>query len=50
MRGLPLASMIKCHEVYTLLKNQRIEQIGRIPTRSLRDVDQSLRVALGIAT
>ena len=46
--GLPLGSVIKCNEVYTLFKEQLVEQIGRIPAKHVSDVDHALRVALGM--
>ena len=46
--GLPLGSVIKCNEVYTLFKEQLVEQMGSIPARHLSDVEQALRVALGL--
>jgi mRNA-degrading endonuclease toxin of MazEF toxin-antitoxin module len=45
---LSKASIIKCAEVYTLLKSQLGEVIGTLPREILARVDRALATALGL--
>ena len=46
--GLPSASVVKCGEVYTLLKAHLGERLGTLPTRYLELVDRALATALAL--
>jgi mRNA-degrading endonuclease toxin of MazEF toxin-antitoxin module len=46
--GLESASVVKCGEVYTLLKRQLVEAIGTFPLPWQRRVDEALAVALSL--
>lgn len=46
--GLDHASIVKCGEVYTLLKEQLREQVGSLPAALMREVDLALKVALSL--
>jgi mRNA-degrading endonuclease toxin of MazEF toxin-antitoxin module len=47
--GLPNASVVKCSEVYTLLKSHLGEYLGALPAMYLERVDRALATALGLA-
>ena len=47
--GLPNASVVKCSEVYTLLKSHLGEYLGALPATYLERVDRALATALGLA-
>lgn len=47
--GLPSASVVKCGEVYTLLKAHLGEYLGALPATYLERVDRALATALGLA-
>jgi len=44
--GLPVGSIAKCNEVYTLFKAQLGELLGTLPEEDMRRVDDALRIAL----
>lgn len=46
--GLRQASVAKCGEVYTLLKEQLEGQIGTLPADTMLQVDRALALALGL--
>ncbi len=46
--GLPVASVAKCGEVYTLLKSQLDGRVGMLRAEKMDEVDRSLAVALGL--
>ena len=46
--GLPLGSIVKCGEVYTVFKEQLGERLGTLPAEEMRRVDAALGVALGL--
>lgn len=46
--GLPLGSVAKCNEVYTLFKEQLGELLGTLPAEDMVRVDGALRVALSL--
>jgi mRNA-degrading endonuclease toxin of MazEF toxin-antitoxin module len=48
--GLPLASVAKCNEVYTLLKLHLTEQAGTLPHPYIERVDRALAITLGLGT
>jgi mRNA-degrading endonuclease toxin of MazEF toxin-antitoxin module len=48
--GLPAASIVKCNEVYTLLKTHLTELAGTLPRAYLERVDRALAITLGLAT
>lgn len=45
---LPKASIVKCAEIYTLMKSQLGEVIGTLPREYLDRVDRALGVALSL--
>ena len=47
--GLPSASVVKCGEVYTLLKAHLGEYLGALPAAYLARVERALATALGLA-
>ena len=47
--GLPSVSVVKCGEVYTLLKAHLGEYLGALPAAYLERVDRALATALGLA-
>lgn len=46
--NLPVGSVAKCAEPYTLWKSQLGEQIGTLAAEDMARVDGALRVALGL--
>ena len=48
--GLRQASVIKCAEIYTLLKSDLGERLGTLPRPMLSRVDQALALALSLPT
>lgn len=46
--GLDKASVVKCAEVYTLLKEQLGEKVGTLPGELMRQVDEALALSLGL--
>ena len=46
--GLPSASVAKCSEVYTLLKEHLADLCGTLPREYVEKVDAALRVALAL--
>jgi mRNA-degrading endonuclease toxin of MazEF toxin-antitoxin module len=46
---LPKKSLVKCAEVYTILKAHLGEVIGTLPSEYLNRVNHALALALGIA-
>jgi len=48
--GLERRSIIKCAEVYTLLREQLTEQMGTLPRERMLHVDRALALSLGLAT
>ena len=46
--GLPVASTIKCAEIYTLLKTDLGALIGTLPPGDIARVDQALTLALAL--
>lgn len=46
--GLPAASVVKCAEVYTLLKDQLVEVVGTLPRAWLGRVDRALGISLAL--
>ena len=47
--GLDKASVVKCAEVYTLLKEQLDQKVGTLPASLMGEVDRALSVAFGLA-
>lgn len=48
--GLDRRSVIKCAEVYTLLKEQLTEQMGTLASERMGQVDRALALSLGLAS
>lgn len=48
--GLPAASLVKCNEVYTLLKSHLTVLTGTLPRAYVERVDQALAITLGLGT
>ena len=46
--GLPVSSVAKCGEIYTLLKSHLAEISGTLRTEHMARVDRALAVALGL--
>jgi mRNA-degrading endonuclease toxin of MazEF toxin-antitoxin module len=46
--GLPAASVAKCGEVYTLLKNQLESRAGMLRAEKMEQIDAALVLALGL--
>ena len=46
--GLPLASVAKCGEIYTLLKSHLQEQVGRLGAETMEAIDRALATALAL--
>jgi mRNA-degrading endonuclease toxin of MazEF toxin-antitoxin module len=46
--GLSRSCVVKCSEIYTLLKDQLTGRIGALPGSHLAKVDRALAVALGL--
>jgi mRNA-degrading endonuclease toxin of MazEF toxin-antitoxin module len=47
--GLPKDSLIRCVEVYTILRNLLVSPVGFVPGRLMRDVDNALGVYLSLS-
>ena len=48
--GLPVASVVKCNEVYTLLKMHLTAQAGTLPRAYIEHVNRALAITLGLGT
>ena len=46
--GLPASSIVKCNEVYTLLKAHLAESSGTLPASYMERVDHALAIALDL--
>lgn len=46
--GLPARSWIVCHDLATLVTDEPIEPIGRLSPARMVDVEEALRVVLGL--
>ncbi len=46
--GLPTASVVKCAEIYTLLKTHMVELAGTLPREYLARIDRALAISLGL--
>lgn len=46
--GLPATSLVKCNEVYTLLKTHLTVLVGTLPRPYVERVDRALAVTLGL--
>jgi len=46
--GLPVSSVAKCGEVYTLLKSQLAERAGTLRAEKMEAVDRALAMALAL--
>ena len=47
--GLPMRSVVKCNEVYTIPKARLGDLVGTLPIDALRKVDAALGLALGLS-
>jgi len=48
--GLSVASVVKCNEVYTLLKMHLTAQAGTLPRAYIEHVNRALAITLGLGT
>ncbi len=47
--GLPMASVAKCGEIYTLLKSHLGELVGMLPAEQMTSIDRALATALALS-
>jgi mRNA-degrading endonuclease toxin of MazEF toxin-antitoxin module len=48
--GLPIGSVVKCAEIYTVLKTQLGEMVGTLPASYMARVDRALGIVLELPT